>query len=147
MGERRRWFGARARTRARDVPAELRAAGEAFGVALSAVERAKASLVGVVRSGRAPGAPLAEALAGFDVGLAEADAATPAWRTALLDEEWRACRAGIDQARRRAERLRLSDGAPAAYEELVGVLAELLDPLEPFEGTAVRLRRLGVRVG
>jgi hypothetical protein len=143
MGERRRRFGARRRLG--DVPPEIAAAADAFALARDAVERAKASLVTAVRSGRAPGAPLAEALAGFEHHLAEADAAMPAWDSDALRGEWRACRDGLDESCRRAERLRL-EGSPELYEELVAELADLMDPLGAFADAARRLRDLGVRL-
>ncbi len=139
---RRRWFG-------RDRPAvapELRRAGEAFASTLASVEGAKAALVTAVRSGRAPGAPLAEALAGFELGLADASVSMDAWRVPDLGTAWHACSAGLDGARVRAEELRLRGDPPRVYEELVAALEELMDPLEPFEGAAERFRALGVRV-
>jgi hypothetical protein len=52
------------------------------------------------------------------------------WRG--TDPSWRACRSGLDEAMRAAERLRL-DAPDLDYEALVGVLADLMDPLAPFE--------------
>src|SRR5690348_13192536 len=93
---RRQWFGGRARTR--DVPAEIASAAEAFAQVRDDVERAKAALVTAIRSGRAPGAPLAEALAGFEHHLAEADATMDRWHVDAVRTQWLACRDGLDQA-------------------------------------------------
>ena len=104
---RRRWFG----RGALDAVPELRHAGGAFGATLAVVEGAKASLVSAVRSGRSPGAPLAEALAGFELGLADASASMDAWRVPEVEETWTAC-PGLDEARARAEALRRATGRP-----------------------------------
>ena len=127
------------------APEVLRAAG-AFSIALGSVEGAKDALVTAVRSGRAPGAPLAEALAGFERGLTDADAAMPAWRVGEVDEAWTSCRAGLDEARARAEAFRLSEHPPEIYEHLIAELEDLLDPLDPFEDAASGFGALGVRI-
>ena len=87
--------------------------------------------------------PLAEALFGFELGLAEASTGMLAWRVPEVDETWWSCREGLDEAARRAEALRL-EGSPDGYEELAGVLADLLDPLQPFAGALRRFRELGL---
>jgi hypothetical protein len=136
------------RGRRREAPPagpELRAAASAFREALEAVESAKASLVRVVRAGRAPGVPLAEALAEFEEGLAEAAAGMPAWRSPEIEREWVACSAGLVAARDRAEALRLRDEPPAVYETLIATLEDLMDPLEPFERAAEGFRARGIR--
>jgi hypothetical protein len=91
---------------------------------LDVVERAKADLVSAVPSPRGiPGRPLADALAAFEEGLRDAG------RSPDAPEAWRAA---IGESLRRAQRLRL--GAPALdYEGLVGVLADLMEPLEILE--------------
>lgn len=107
------------------------------------VELAKASLVAAAPGQRGSGVELAEALFGFELGLAEASAAMPGWRSVEVDEDWWRCREALDEAARRAERLRL-EGSPEGYEELAGVLADLLEPLEAFEVALARFRELGL---
>jgi hypothetical protein len=138
----RRLFG----SRSKEVPDDLRRAGQAFASTLACVEDAKASLVSSVRAGRAPGAPLAEALAGFESGLAEADALMPSWRAAEVEEVWGRCTTGLAHARRRAGTFRTAGDPPGVYEELIAALEDLMDPLDPFEDAANAWRSLGVRV-
>jgi hypothetical protein len=145
MAERRRGLLRRA-PRGPHADPEVELASEAFARTLAEVEVAKAALVSAVRSGRAPGAPLAEALAGFDAGLTAADASMPDWRIPAVEDQWTACFTGLAQARAAAESLRLSGRAPEIYEELIGALDELLDPLACFEDAAGAFRRLGVRL-
>ena len=125
---------------------EVRRAAEAFALTLGSVEDAKAALVTAVRSGRAPGAPLAEALAGFEMGLADADASMPAWRVEQVEDAWAACRAGLDEARARAEAFRLGEHPPEIFEQLIAVMEDLMDPLDPFEAAAAAFDALGLRV-
>lgn len=91
---------------------------------LARIERAKEDLVSAVPSPRgAPGRPLAEALLAFEEGLREA---------ALTADEPARWRAAVEEALRRAERLRLN--APELdYEALVAELAHLLDPLDQLD--------------
>ncbi len=137
----RQWFGSRPK-----VPDDLREAGRAFASTLTRIEDAKAALVSSVRAGRAPGAPLAEALAGFESGLADADALMRSWRVADVEEVWERCAAGLAEARTGAEAFRTAGEPPAIYEELIAALEDLMDPLEPFEDAASAWRNLGVRV-
>jgi hypothetical protein len=103
------------------------------------VDRAKAALLATVPSPRgAPGAPLAEALVEFEGHLREAAASMDAWRTPGVEEDWAACRSGLDGSLAEAERIRLE--APALdYEGLVAVLGDIMDPLEAFDRVARRM--------
>jgi hypothetical protein len=114
----------------RRPPAELAGVAPGFEATLVRIEEAKTELVGAVPTGRG-GRPLAEALAGFEVLLAEARESMPAWRVDSVGAEWAACLAAVDEAAKRAERLRL-DQTPRGYEELYGTLADILEPLDAF---------------
>lgn len=94
-----------------------------------------------VPTARLPGRPLADGLLEFEEGLREALAGFDAWRHPDLEEEWQACRAGIEEALRRAETLRLQgDGMP--FDATVFALQDLIAPLEPFERAVRRFRDL-----
>ena len=114
----------------------------AFDRTLEAVERAKASLVAAAPGRRGLRRPLAEALAGFEGGLAEARASLPGWRTDRLDDLWRTCTTSLDEAGRRAEHLRL-EASPEGYEELAPFLVALLEPLDAFAVATDAVRQLG----
>jgi hypothetical protein len=103
------------------------------------VEEAAEALATARPSGRGPGAPPATALAGFEEGIRAARETMPEWRSSGVDDAWRACLAGLDEAGLRAERLRL-ESAPEGYEQLYGALGDLLEPLEVFAQTLERLR-------
>ena len=103
---------------------------------------AKEALVAAVPSARRPGHPLAEALFEFERRLGAAAAGMPAWRHDSVEEYWMGCRGAIEEARRRAELLRL-EAPDLGFEALLARISELLDPLEPFEEAAGRFEELG----
>lgn len=114
-----------------------RRAPDAFDAALAEVERAKAALVAAVPSPRgAVRRPVAEAVLEFEEALREADDRLDAWHGA--PEAVAACRAGIREALRRAERLRL-EAPDLDYEGLVTVLGDLIHPLEVFADSGKEL--------
>jgi hypothetical protein len=121
---------------------EVARAFRAFTRVSERVQEAKETLVLGVPSGRAPRLPLAEALAGFEAGIAEAHAEMGQWRIASLETEWLACSDALREAAGRADRLRRG-GGPGAYEQLAPVLDELLDPLGAFAEAGRRFRQLG----
>jgi hypothetical protein len=103
------------------------------------VEHGKAALVSAVPTARSPGIPLAEALHAFEDALRQARDEMHDWRTPETESTWRACSHALDEAGRRAERLRLE--APSLdYEGLVMTLGDLIAPLDAFGDAARQLR-------
>ena len=100
-----------------------------FDRALHLVETAKSELLSAAPSPRGvPGRSLAEALLAFEEGLR---GAVPLVRTMEDPSHLARCAGAIEEALRRAERLRLE--APMLdHERLLSVLADLIDPLEAF---------------
>lgn len=131
----------RRRDRASTDPDLARAFGE-FRAVLRDVDRAQASLVAAAPSRRGEGAPLAEALAGFEEALAAARSGMAGWRVEAVEDDWARCAGALEEAGRRAERVRLQ-AAPQGYEEVAALLADVLDPLEEFAGAVERFRALG----
>jgi hypothetical protein len=113
----------------------------AFDVTLRHVEDAKESLVLAVRSGRVEGIPLANGLAMFEEELRAAVESMAAWRRPETEEQWHRCKRALGDALELAERLRL-EGSPAIYEELIGEVGDLLDPLEAFADASSSVRAL-----
>jgi len=127
--------------RRRRIPPELDAPYAAFLGVLREVEAAKEALVSVVPMARRPGRPVADGLAEYERGLAAAGAAMPSWRADPVGEEWEACRAGLERAAELAERFRL-EARELPFDTLMFTLQDLMAPLEVFEETATRFRRL-----
>lgn len=114
-----------------------------FRRSLERVEEAKGALLAAVPVRRGTGAPLAEALAGFEFALRAARDEMAGWKTPELEEDWVRCMAALDEASKRAELLRL-EATPEGYEELYGLLGDALDPLEAFDEAADRLGKWGL---
>jgi hypothetical protein len=125
--------------------AEIVGAAAKFRLVFERINDARDSLLLGVPSGRAPLLPLAEALAGFEAGLATASEEMPEWRTADLEPEWLACRSALDRAMTAAEGLRLGE-SPQGYEAMAPLLDEVLEPLDAFDAAARRFRRLGAAI-
>jgi hypothetical protein len=131
------------RRRRGEVSPELASAYQAFKAALAWVEDAKAALAAAAPGGRGAGLPLAEALMRFEAGLAAAREGMGGWRERSVSSEWDGCRGALEEAGRRAERLRLGV-EPGGYEQLYGALGDLLEPLDAFARASRRFQELGV---
>lgn len=126
----------------KELPAHLVGPNEAFVSVLAEIEPAKAGLTDVLPGTRLPGRPLRDAATEFRDRLARARDLMPRWRCPEVEEEWRACDLGVDEALHRAERLLGSHEDPTGFEGLLGAVTRLMDPLDPFVGAAERFRRL-----
>jgi hypothetical protein len=121
----------------------MAAALPAFRAALASVEDARAALAAAAPAGRGAGLPLAEAIMGFEAGLLAARERMAGWRVPAVSSEWDGCRRALEEAGRRAERLRLGT-EPDGYEQLYGALGDLLEPLDAFARARDRFQELGV---
>jgi hypothetical protein len=126
--------------RRRAVRPELADAHAAFVACAAMVAEARIALSAAAPSGRATGVPVAAALAEFEELVAAATRAMPGWRRPEVEKAWRACSMALEQASARAEELRL-EGSPQGYEELYGVLGDVMAPLDAF-GPAEEVFRL-----
>ena len=128
--------------RRRRLPEELRASSRAFDELIPVLERAKAALTESVPGTRLPGRPLAETLWEFETGLREVRARMDGWRASEVEEQWFAAVSGLDAALALADRVRTEAAAPQGFEGLIGVIGDLLAPLDAFEAAAARFREL-----
>ena len=128
--------------RRRRLPDRLVAPFEAFRRVVADVERGKAALTEAVPTTRLPGRPLGDVVVEFEDALREALRGMPAWWTGDVEDVWQRCVDGIDAALSLAERLRTEAPAPHGFEALIGTIAALLDPLDPFGDAADRFRAL-----
>jgi hypothetical protein len=128
--------------RRRALPAELVPAREAFQQVLDRLEPAKAALADVLPTTRMPGRPFSDALVAFERGLSEARTFMPGWRRSDVEPQWLACDRGLDAALSAARRVRETASTPAGFEQLLGTVQALLDPLDPFEEAARRFSAL-----
>jgi hypothetical protein len=128
--------------RRRRAPGELGGPSRAFDELVPVLERAKAALTDSVPGTRLPGRPLAETLWEFESGLREVRAGMGGWRAPAVEEQWVAASAGLDAALALTERVRTEARAPVGFEALIGVIGDLLAPLDAFEAAAARFREL-----
>ena len=128
--------------RRKRLPEHLEGPSRAFDDAVEPLERAKAALTESVPGTRLPGRPLAETLSEFEHGLGEVRAGMDAWRAPEVEAEWGACSVGLDEALRLAHRVRVEGAHPKGFEGLVGLIGDLLAPLDAFEPAAARFREL-----
>jgi hypothetical protein len=128
--------------RRRRLPEHLEAPAKAFDDLLPPLERAKAALTGSVPGTRLPGRPLAETLSEFEDGLREVRDGLDAWRSADIEHEWEACSRGLDEALEFADRVRTEGVQPEGFEGLIGLIGDLLAPLDAFERASTRFREL-----
>ena len=128
--------------RRRHLPEELGGPSRAFGELIPVLERAKAALTDSVPGTRLPGRPLAETLWEFETGLREVRARMDGWRAPEVEEQWVAAASGLDAALALADRVRTEAATPQGFEGLIGMIGDLLAPLDAFEAAAARFREL-----
>jgi len=64
----------------------------------------------------------------------------PAWRVPELEDAWAAADAALAQAHAQAERVRADPPDIAGFEGLIGLIGDLLAPLDAFNDAAERFR-------
>jgi hypothetical protein len=128
--------------RRKRLPEHLEAPSHAFDELIRPLERARVALTESVPGTRLPGRPLAEALSEFEHGVREVRDWMDAWRAPEVEAEWDACTRGLDEALALADRVRTSGAEPVGFEGLIGLIGDLLAPLDAFEAAAARFREL-----
>jgi hypothetical protein len=133
--------------RRKELPTELRPIEAAFVRTLEELEPAKVAITDAVPGARLPGRPFHDALDAFERGLVGARGAMDGWRHPLLEREWLACDDGLDEAISRARRAREIAVDVIGFEAMLGVVEDLIDPLDPFADAEARFRELRRRDG
>lgn len=128
--------------RRRRLPPALQPAFDAFAAVIADVERAKAALTESVPSTRFAGRPLPDTLLEFEEALGAADRGMAGWRRAEVEDAWRAAHSGLREARALASRLRTEGPDLGGFEGLIGLIGDLLAPLEAFVDAREAFRRL-----
>ena len=128
--------------RRRRLPEHLVGPARAFDDLLPPLGRAEAALTGAVPGTRLPGRPLAETLSEFEDGLREVRDGMEAWRSPDIETEWEACSRGLDEALALADRVRTEGAHPEAFEGLIGLIGDLLAPLDAFDAASARFGEL-----
>lgn len=121
----------------RGLPPELEEPLDAFRAVVASLERGTSAIRQSVPSTRYAGRPLPDTLAEFE---REARERMEAWRTPQLKAEWTAANSGLKESLAVAERIRLQAPDPGGFEGLMGLIGDLLAPLEAFERAAAAFR-------
>lgn len=129
----------------RRLPPGIRPAFDSFAQVVADVERGKVALTRSVPSTRFAGRPLAESLLEFEEALEAADRNMRAWWLSEMDGPWEAAAAGLRASRQLAARVRLESADPGGFEGLIGVIGDLLAPLEAFAEARDAFERLRTR--
>jgi hypothetical protein len=124
------------------LPSVLEDSRRAFQDLLPGLEDAKSALLTSVPGTRLPGRPLAETLLEFEEALRQVRARMETWRIPEVQGAWTRASEGLDEAIQRAERVRLSASAPEGFEALIGLVGDLLAPLDAFGDVSERFREL-----
>jgi hypothetical protein len=128
--------------RRKRLPEHLEAPSRAFDELVPTLERAKAALTESVPGTRLPGRPLAETLSEFEEGLGEVRGRMDGWRAPEVEPVWLAASARLDEALELARRTRTEGVQPQGFEGLIGLIGDLLAPLDAFDEAAERFRAL-----
>jgi hypothetical protein len=128
--------------RRRRLPEHLQELRRAFETLVPPLEAAKVALTESVPGTRRPGRPLAETLAEFEDGLRRVRDGMDAWRAPELEDVWRGASTGLDEALALAERIRTAAPDPGGFEGLIGLISDLLAPLDAFRAADERFREL-----
>lgn len=128
--------------RRKALPPELRPVEAAFTEVLQELEPAKVAITDVLPGTRMPGRPLHDALDEYERRLVGASERMPAWRHPSLEAEWSACDAGLASALALTRRAREEAPDVIGFEGMLGLVEELLDPLDPFTDAEARFRQL-----
>ncbi len=128
--------------RRRRLPSELEAPHATFMQVLAEVEPAKEALTDCMPTTRMPGRPLPDALIEYESHVERAAALMPGWRCEAMEQVWRGCAAGLDEALALARRLREEAPDLGGFEGLLGTVESLFDPLRLFEDAEKRFDAL-----
>ncbi|MGZ5291316.1 MAG: hypothetical protein ACXWXQ_02890 [Actinomycetota bacterium] len=128
--------------RRRRLPEHLEPRLASFTALAPALDRARSVLTESVPGTRMPGRPLAETLLEFEERLREVEAGMDAWRAPEVEEAWSAAAAGLAEALALADRVRTGGTEPEGFEGLIGLIGDLLAPLDAFAAAADRFRSL-----
>jgi hypothetical protein len=131
--------------RRKELPEELRPTYAGFARVLDELEPAKVAITDVLPSTRMPGRPLSDALDEYERRLAVASELMPAWRHPAVEAQWTACGRGLEAALVLTRRAREEAPEVIGFEGMLGLVEELLDPLDPFADAEERFRALRTR--
>lgn len=127
------------------MPVELRPAWETFIVQAERVEHARQALLRCLPVGRVEPAPVPVGLDLLRDELRAVREEMDAWRVPVAEEDWQACRAAVDEALDGIEHARHVAETTSELEELLGAVADVVEPLDVWGGAERHWLRRRVR--
>jgi len=128
--------------RRKRLPPNLESRRSAFDDLVADLERAKTALTEAVPGTRMLGRPLAECLVAFEDGLHAVEQGMDLWRSPEVEQVWLGASEGLYVALSLAECVRVQGREPVGFEGLIGLIADMLAPLEAFGVAVERFRSL-----
>lgn len=133
--------------RRKTMPPELTPAWEAFSADARRVQDARRVVLSCLPVGRVEPAPVAVGLDVLADELREVTASMSAWRIGPVEKQWRLCRESIDDAVGAIPTAKHVAATSSELEELLGAVADVVEPLGDAFSSAERhwlsLRRRG----
>jgi hypothetical protein len=123
--------------RRKHIPEDLRPAWSAFVAQAERVEQARRALLGCLPVGRVDPAPVP---VGLDLLRDELQAVTAdldAWRVDEVADAWAACRDAVEESLQAIPRAHHVAATSGELEELLGAVADVVEPLDAW-GAAER---------
>lgn len=115
--------------RRKTMPPELQPAWTAFSAQAQRVQDARRVVLSCLPVGRVEPAPVAVGLDLLVDELAAVDAELPAWRRDEVESAWQDCRQAIAEARAAVPNAQEVAATTTELEELLGAVADVLEPL------------------
>ncbi len=124
-----------------DLPPELHPSWWAFVDCAEVIEGGRRVLLGTLPTGRVEPAPIAVGTDAVRRAVADARVWMSRWRLDELDEDWRDCEAGLDEAEAALAGVEELAASTDELEELLTALQEVIDPLDTFADAERAWRR------
>lgn len=114
------------------LPSDLHDAWWAFVDCAEVVEGGRRQLLATLPAGRVEPAPIGVGLDALGTAIEDAQAWMPRWRIPEMADAWDDCADGLDEANAAIPEVRRTAASPGELEDLLGVMAEVIDPLDAF---------------
>lgn len=127
------------------LPVPLRPHYEVFLAQAERVEKARQALLSCLPVGRVDPAPIPVGLDLLSDELNEVRRKLPAWRVDVIEADWKACVASVDEALAGVPRAREVAETTTELEELLGAVTDVVEPLDAWGQAERAWLRLRVR--
>lgn len=124
-----------------ELPPELEPAWRAFLDCAAVVEGGRRTLLGTMPVGRVEPTPVGLGVDAMATALADARGWMDGWRLPEVEDDWRDCRAALDEAEARLPEVRVVAASTSELEELQETVLDVIEPLDVFADAERAFRR------